>query len=460
MSLLTRRAFFRQGAAGLVAARWALCGGDLRAQIPGDRPPRAEGVRVLNPRMRVPVALIIDDSTCLVNLAHFGMPQFAETFPERKDYQKPWQKMPREIPDAFVRKFGEWCREHGVKGKYTVVPYPACVGWLDRFLPGWSKRELNESLDLVRTLLLPDWDIHPEMVSHTRVIDTRTGRPYESCSPRYMENWAWTNGKSVDELAEYMSYALRILKNVGLPCEGITTPGGFGSGVPAELAQATLQACRDVFQTEIPHYFRDLYTDKRSVAPRVLYAARLDRPDPQCVVSIIGCTGDWFGGWDGLTPGSADLMITQDLQSGRMVDVIARGEPAILVCHWPGIYYGGEELGFRIFQEVVRRLHARYDNLLWMKLSEIARYWAAKELTRIDRQGDLVTLSAPFAAPRFTVGVSARADAVPQLTLGETPQALREVAKTGDLTPGTWTRDAHGVVVCFDLPKGQSRLRV
>ena len=61
-----------------------------------------------------------------------------------------WRKMPLEIPDSFVRRFGEWCAEHGVKGKYSIVPYPACVGWLDRFLPGWSVGELRDSLQLVR----------------------------------------------------------------------------------------------------------------------------------------------------------------------------------------------------------------------------------------------------------------------------------------------------------------------
>ena len=123
------------------------------------------------------------------------------------------------------------------------------------------------------------------------------------------------------------------------------------------------------------------------MAPRVEYASGLDGPDPRCVVSIIGCTGDWFGGWDGLTPGSADRFITADFKGGRLPEVIARGEPAIMACHWPGIYFNGQEVGFKIFQEVVRRLHAAYDNLIWMKLSAIARYWAARELTRIERTG-------------------------------------------------------------------------
>jgi hypothetical protein len=48
---------------------------------------------------------------------------------------------------------------------------------------------LRASIDLVRKLMVPDRDIHPEMVSHTRVIDTKTGRPYEDSSEYFMENW-------------------------------------------------------------------------------------------------------------------------------------------------------------------------------------------------------------------------------------------------------------------------------
>ena len=121
-------------------------------------------IEVVNPRNRVPVSLIIDDSTTLVNMAHFGIPQFAEVFPE--NYKQDWRKLPREIPDSFVREFGEWSAENGVKGKYSIVPYPACTGWVNRFIPGWTEKELKESLNLVREVILPDWDIHPEMISH------------------------------------------------------------------------------------------------------------------------------------------------------------------------------------------------------------------------------------------------------------------------------------------------------
>jgi hypothetical protein len=455
---ITRRNFVKIAALTAAGAKSILDVVPVAAQEKAERAQQDADVVVLNPQNRVPVSLIIDDSTCLVNLAHFGIPQFAEAFPN--NYKQDWKKLPREIPDAFVRKFGQWCREHKVKGKYSVVPYPALVGWLDRDLPGWSKKELEDSIKLVREFIMPDWDIHPEMVTHTWVIDTKTGRPYPERSERFMENWGWSVGKSVDELADYMCYALRILKNVGLQCEGITTPGGFGSRAMPQLSQATLQSCRDIFKAEIPHYFRDVFTEQRSVSPLVEYASGLSGPDPKCAVSIIGCTGDWFGGWDGLTPGSADKCITEDLKGGRLPQVIDKGEPAIIVCHWPGIYYNGQELGFKIFQEVVRRIHARYDNLIWMKLSEIARYWAAKELTQIDRADSRITFSAPFAAMRFTIRVKSVSQKAPRLTVSERAIELRRVKTLLQLESGTWHADGQNVIVCFDLPKGKSNLEL
>lgn len=424
--------------------------------LPGERPPQDARVRLLNPRCRVPISLIIDDSTCLVNLAHFCIPQFAEVFPDR--YKQDWRNLPREIPDGFVREFGEWCHEHGVKGKYSIVPYPACVGWVDREMPGWTRKELEQSLELVRKQMAPDWDIHPEMISHTWVIDTKTGRAYPERSARFMENWDWTAGRSVDEMADYLSYALRILHNVGLPCEGITTPGGFGNQALPALAQGTLEACRSVYKADIPHYFRHIYTDDRSVVPRVEYASSLHGIDPRCVVSIIGCTGDWFGGWDGLTPGSADLFVTRDLQAGRLCEVIARGEPAIMVCHWPGIYFNGEKLGFRIFQEVVSRLNARFDHLIWMKLSEIARYWAARELTEIECQDGRVRLNAPFAATDFTLAIPG-ASAPPILQTDGQKLQLREVQSALKLEAGMWCRNGEETLACFNLPRGASMLQ-
>jgi hypothetical protein len=452
MSTFSRRDFLRTTALSLSGA--ALGAVPTFAQPKGERPRQAEGVTVLNPRGRVPLSFIIDDSTCLVNLAHFCIPHFAEVFPDR--YKQDWKKLPREIPDSFVREFGEWCGERGIKGKYSVIPYPALVGWIDRDMPGWSKRELVESIKLVRDLMLPNWDIHPEMVTHTWAINTKTGRPYDERDADHQENWGFSQKKSADELAEYMAYAMRPLKGVGLPCEGITTPGGFGGQNRDNLAKATFQSVRDVYKAEIPHYFRDLFTDpKRSVAPLVQYAKGIDGPNPECVVSVIGCTGDWFGGWDGLERGSVDRFITEDGKGGRLPQVIAKGEPAILVCHWPGIYFNGEKVGFNIFKEIVKRLDAHYDNLMWMKNSEIARYWAAKELTSIEKAENKITFKAPYACKAFTVRVAGQARGEVKVMSNGAASPLSEVKRALDLKAGTWVKEKDGVSVCFDLAKGE-----
>jgi len=430
-------------------------GSRLLGQTPGERPKQDATVKVLNPRTRVPVSIIIDDSTCLVNLNKFAIPQFAAARPGKYDHY-PWKSWPDEIPDSFVRKFADWAAENGVKGKYSIVPYPACVGRLDREIPGWSQRDLQASIKLVREHIMPNWDIHPEMVTHTRIIDTKTGHPHPEISPGFMENWDWCNGRSADEIADYMSYALTILKNIGLPCEGITTPGGFGGKARPQLAQASFESCRSVFQTEIPHYFRDLFdSGEQSVAPIVQNASGLDSDDPRCVVHVLGCTGDWTGGWDCITPTGADAFITADGKSGRMVEVIRRGEPAIIVCHWTGIYWNGLEIGFEIFREVVKRLHGAFDHLHWMKLSEIARYWAAKELTRIDFDAakSVVSIQAPFACEEFTLSLPVPAGAP---RVGETP--LTEVDSRLKLKPGHWCREKDATLVCLKMAKGTSSI--
>lgn len=454
---LTRRDFLR------VAAGTALVAGagpGAVAQVPGERPPRSPEVTVLNPRTRVPVGLIIDDSTCLVNLNRFAMPQFNEAFAgAASTYHKPWRDWPVEIPDAFVRKFGEWCAGAGVKGKYSVVPFPACVGRLDRGLPGWTRAELKASIELVREVMLPNWDIHPEMVTHTRVIDLKTGHPFPELSPKFMENWEWTTGRSADELAAYQAFALGILKEIGLPCEGVTTPGGYGNKALPQLAQASFESVRSVFGAEIPHYFRHLYDrGDESVAPRVENVSGLGTDDPRCVVSIIGCTGDWTGGWDNTNPGGADKFITEDGQHGRLVKIIRRGEPALMLAHWTGIWFNGHEVGFQIFQEVVRRLHAHFDHLHWMKLSEVARYWAARELTRIEKVGAAVKFHAPYACPDFTVRWPEPTGQAPRLVQGAAVTELREVPGPLKLSAGTWCRTDGQLTVCFALPKGESTL--
>jgi hypothetical protein len=423
---------------------------------------KPKAATVLNPQLRVPLSFVVDDSTCLVNMGHYCMPQFATAWPERNEYKKPWQTWPREIPDSFVREFGQWCAQQGVKGKYSIVPFPACVGWVDRELPGWSQKQLQSSLKLVRDLMVPNWDIHPEMITHTRVIDIKTGRPIQQINPATMENSYPRTIKCVDELAAFFAYALRIIINCGLPCEGVTTPGGFGNLVKNELSLAVHDAVRDVYGSELPHYFKYVVNGDESAQPRLEHVRNVDSSDPKVTVNVPACTGDWFGGWDGDRQSEPDRYANEAGTSGRMVELIKRGEPAVMLCHWPGMYTQGTKKGFTAFKRVVETLNSRFsDQTIWMKLSEIGRYWTAKELTHIALTDRKISFNAPFGTANFTVRVDGATAASKALRLVVENQtvALQGVTERRLLRSGTWHVDSKGLIMCFDLPKGVSHIQ-
>ena len=91
--IINRRDFLQMTAMAAVAAQSALHSVPAMAQPKGQRPKNAGDVTVLNPQNRVPVSLIIDDSTCLVNMAHFGIPHFATAWPDK--YKQDWRSLPR-----------------------------------------------------------------------------------------------------------------------------------------------------------------------------------------------------------------------------------------------------------------------------------------------------------------------------------------------------------------------------
>ena len=133
-----------------------------------------------------------------------------------------------------------------------------------------------------------------------------------------------------------------------------------------------------------------------------------------------------------------------------------------MLCHLPGMYTQGTKKGFTAFKRVVETLNRRFnDQTIWMKLSEIGRYWTAKELTRITLEDRKISLNAPFGTPNFTVRVAGAVatNNVPRLMVGNQTVALQGVTATRLLRSGTWCADSKGLIVCFDLPKGVSQIQ-
>ena len=282
--------------------------------------------------------------------------------------------------------------------------------------------------------MVPNWDIHPEMISHTRVIDLSTGRPLPEISSATMEN----------SFPQTRDQRRRIGRAIWpTRCASCTTATcrARESRHPVDLAAMSRENCpwpcnRRFATCTAPRSHTTSSTWPKvteSAAPRIEDVSDVDSSDPRLTVSIYAGTGDWFGGWDGDEIPQPDKYCNRDATAGRMVELIQRGEPAIMLCHWPGMYTHGTKAGFAALQQVVLALEEHMvERTIWMKLSEIARYWASRQLTRVTTIGRTNRAASPFRLPAVHASCphSARAD-VPQVKRPLAQLDLRSVGSRG-----------------------------
>ena len=179
---------------------------------------------------RVPLSLLIDDSTLLVNLSYFWMRDRNAVDGENRR----WEDVPVVIPESFTRTFAEWCLAHGVRGKYSVVPCPAGLGRVDEQIPLFTGSQHESWLKMCRETIMPAFDITPEMLTHSVVVDPKTLKPLPS---GIWEQYEWVSLPDDEDgpIIEYIATACRILDQAGLPPTGVTSPGYFGGAVPIFL---------------------------------------------------------------------------------------------------------------------------------------------------------------------------------------------------------------------------------
>ena len=98
-----------------------------------------------------------------------------------------------------------------------------------------------------------------------------------------------------------------------------------------------------------------------------------------------------------------------------------------------------------------------------MKLSEIGRYCAAKNVVEMEREGNSIVMRTPVITPLFTIRIPGAAGPVRVRPLESGPQAakpLREVASPAALDAGTWVAEGTDLIVCVDLEGSGTRLEV
>ena len=401
---------------------------------------------------RVPLSIIFDDSTVLVNLNYFWM---RDRNPVDGQGRR-WEDVPVVHPESFTREFAEWCLENGVKGKFSVVPCPAALGRIDEGLPLFSKEQQESWLQMCREVITPAYDITPEMITHTFVVDPKTLQPLES---RIWEQNEWST-LPVDQeelVIDYIATACQIVDNVGLTPEGVTSPGGFGGRTLEFYARVAGLATRQVTGNPTPYFFKRVSSEGPVETP-VWYA---DREAGTAVGEIIASTGDWTGSWTGYGEVNADKYITADLQGGRLPEVIDAGHPAVLISHWQGFYglHNEDRRGFNAFKTVVRRLKERDaygERTQWRKCSEITNYACAREMAEIAVDNHRISLDLPVRVPDFTL----RLTDVAVRNVSVDGEPLTRATTRATFKSGAFFTEGNDIFVAFDPKRRETTVEV
>ena len=408
---------------------------------------------------RVPISIIFDDSTVLVNLNYFWMRDRNPVDGENRR----WEDVPVVHPESFTREFAEWCLENGVRGKFSVVPCPAAIGRIDEGLPLFSKAQQESWLQVCRDLITPAFDITPEMMTHSFVVDLKTFQPLES---RIWEQGEWsTLPVDKEELViDYIAMSCRILDNVGLTPEGVTSPGGFGGRTLEFYAKVAGIAVREVTGNPTPYFFKRVSGDGPVETP-VWYA---ERDAGIAVGEIIASTGDWTGSWTGYGEVNADKYITADLQDGRLPAVINAGDPAVLCSHWQGFYgmHNDDRRGFNAFKTVVRRLKEldpKGERTQWRKCSEITNYACAREMAELtveqatsSLEEHAIQLDLPVRVPDFTL----RLTDVDVRGISVEGKPLTQASTRASFKSGTFFKEGNDIFVAFDSKERRTTVEV
>src|SRR5215212_1693064 len=179
--------------------------------------PQAEALRkrealrihIEKPRLGLPASLIVDDPAPCINPFYYYRLQVDRAGAERHE---------QHIPLDFLEQFADVCRAHQMRGKFSVLPYPAGLGSILKGWEGCDRAELAAWVELARTQIAPHFDITPEILTHTLALDltTRTLLPQSEHD--------WMAERTLDELRQYMGEAVAILKEAGFQPTGITQP--------------------------------------------------------------------------------------------------------------------------------------------------------------------------------------------------------------------------------------------
>lgn len=311
--------------------------------------------------MKRPISLIIDDPAPRV----FVYYEHAE-----RRVTADGRPLLDQVPNSFLRDFCDVAERFGLRGKYSVVPMPGGRGDIVNGIPGFPESEIREWLDTVRERVAPRFSICPEMLTHAKAVDLKTGGFLE------MNEKQWASTQNAAALTPYIARALDLLRQASLPVSGVTSPWDFGIEVEPEYVKAISAAFDQVCGRKDCWYFLRSLRHVKNALPWVAL-----NEEGRRVVSVPATASDCFWQTMDTTEASpeyisriADNLITADGTAGEIIDVMDGGGWPILIAHWQSLFSNGLGTGLKALAEVARRIEANLsDRVEWMSSEEIMR---------------------------------------------------------------------------------------
>ncbi len=317
-------------------------------------------MRCVSMSKKLPISLIIDDGG-VVNTFFF------HDLAHKHEFL---------VPPAFAMQFGKICAQYGVRGKFSIVPVPCCLGRLDEpdKVNHVPQANIEAFVEYAKKYIAPRFSITPELLTHFLAWNNDARKGLHFCEDTFISRC------NADEIAEYLSLGLTILENIGLHPTGVSSPWNTGLDNEENYAKGIGMAFKRTFDCDRTFYF--LHTREQGfTTPREMCNS------PECgrVITVPNNTIDAF--WGSQNPFSfdkavanvrdgIDALLTADGKKGKLRELYESGEPLVMITHWQSLYSDGRMIGLNGFEELLQRIQRTFgDSVEWMDFEEISRFY-------------------------------------------------------------------------------------
>ena len=308
---------------------------------------------------KTPITLIIDDS------APFISTPYVNRDPRVTGDGRPLVEF---VPNSQLFNFCDIIERHGIKGKFSIVPMAGNKGDIISGFEGTEKSEVDAWIDCVRTRLYPSFSICPEILSHCKAVDIKTGKALAERE----DEWSFKQDRTT--LTPYIEKAFELIKAAGFDSHGTTSPWLFGKEVENEYNIAISDALYNVYGYKNAYYFLHSRRNIPNAKPWIAY-----ENGDRTVVSIPATVYDHF--WQTMdTPETgealikrvADAYISEDGKSGDVIKALELGAYPILCTHWQSLFSNGLFTGLAALDEVGKRIKEHLsDRVEWVSFEDL-----------------------------------------------------------------------------------------